>query len=286
MTDGGPAKPLPASTLHTSPVQTRKLSFGCPVIDNLLGGGIDHIGITEFAGEAGAGKSQCVLQLMLRVQLPTSLGGLGGGAIYLHSDTATYVPAMKRLETLAGAFAQSYAAVGATQARLMDEVSVMQIEDVGTLERVLKFDVPRFLRERQVRLIVLDSIAALFRIHGDDGCSRAKQLGERAQQFFAISARLKAISDKFSVAVVVTNQDRSAHLCSFDSMSQQSHLEQVTDKPMDCDWRSSLNMSAWELDACVLPGGNGVRVPALGVGWGHCVNTRLILTRQEVRPSF
>ncbi|KAL1518715.1 hypothetical protein AB1Y20_003002 [Prymnesium parvum] len=256
-----PPRPVPASILLCSPAHTRKLSLGCPSLDRFLGGGIDHGGITEVAGEAGSGKTQLALQLMLHVQLPHGRGGLGGGAVYLHSDHASYVPALNRLRTLAEAFARAHAALGATVDRLMDQVSVVQIDDVDTLASVLQHDVPAFLAEKQVRLVVLDSIGALFRHAGDDaGRSRASQQAERAQQLFAVAARLKSLSDRFNVAVVVTNQ--------------------VTDKPLSASGLASA--PAYERGACRLADGASVRVPALGVGWAHCVNTRLILTRHEV----
>lgn len=56
-----------------------RLSFGSAEIDAFLHGGLRPFGITEVAGEAGAGKSQICMQLCANVQLPVSLGGLGGG---------------------------------------------------------------------------------------------------------------------------------------------------------------------------------------------------------------
>eukprot|EP00966_Prymnesium_polylepis_P304858 7043441-Prymnesium_polylepis.1 len=45
-----PARYMPASKIYTScPQRMRKLSLGCPHLDRLLGGGIDHHGITEIA---------------------------------------------------------------------------------------------------------------------------------------------------------------------------------------------------------------------------------------------
>ena len=54
----------------------------------------------------------------------------------------------------------------------------------------------------------------------------------------------------------------------------------MTDKPVDA--LGQMCAPGYELSACRLADGSSVRVPALGVGWAHCVNTRLILTRREV----
>jgi len=48
------------------------------VIDAELEGGIDFCPITEIAGEAGVGKTQLLLSLLLTVQLDAALGGLAG----------------------------------------------------------------------------------------------------------------------------------------------------------------------------------------------------------------
>ena len=60
-----------------------KLSFGCPVLDGLLRGGLVVPGLNEIAGVSAAGKTQLCLQLCLTVQLPRELGGLEGG-VWLH----------------------------------------------------------------------------------------------------------------------------------------------------------------------------------------------------------
>ncbi|KAI5355866.1 hypothetical protein L3X38_008761 [Prunus dulcis] len=46
--------------LHLS---TPKLSIGCPILDDCLGGGIPCNSITELVGESGYGKTQLCLQL-------------------------------------------------------------------------------------------------------------------------------------------------------------------------------------------------------------------------------
>ena len=56
-----------------------RLSVGCPVLDELLRGGLPVGGVTELSGESGAGKTQLALQLCLSVQYPTQHGGLNSG---------------------------------------------------------------------------------------------------------------------------------------------------------------------------------------------------------------
>ena len=69
-----PHNPPLLSSLHM------QLSLGCDVLDSIFDGGLNPGTITEFCGEAGVGKSNLLLQLMLMVQLPREHGGLGGSA--------------------------------------------------------------------------------------------------------------------------------------------------------------------------------------------------------------
>lgn len=56
-----------------------RLSVGCPVLDELLRGGLPVGGVTELSGESGAGKTQLALQLCLSVLYPPQYGGLNSG---------------------------------------------------------------------------------------------------------------------------------------------------------------------------------------------------------------
>lgn len=61
------------------PEQHQRLSLGCPVLDQFLGGGLPLEGITDLAGRSSAGKTQLGLQLCLTVQFPRQYGGLEAG---------------------------------------------------------------------------------------------------------------------------------------------------------------------------------------------------------------
>lgn len=235
------------------------------MLDGTLGGGLDAHGLTELAGAAGAGKTQLALQCMLQVQLPPSRGGLGGGAVFLHADTPSYMAPMRRLEDLAAAFAERHADLGATTERLMSHIHVMQLNSADALLEVLQDT--QWLRTKQVRLIVLDSIAGLYRGQLDGaGTSRANLAADRSRQLMHIAATLQKISDYNDVAVIVTNQ--------------------ITDKPLGEEGFAA--SSPAEINACLQSNCNGLatmKVPALGLGWSLGVNTRLVLTRRDARDD-
>lgn len=69
-----------------------RLSVGCPLLDVFLGGGVLLQGITELAGQSGAGKTQLALQLAITVQLPPSHGGLDSGALSCRPSPAPPLP--------------------------------------------------------------------------------------------------------------------------------------------------------------------------------------------------
>ncbi|MCO5553538.1 hypothetical protein L7F22_007060 [Adiantum nelumboides] len=111
-----------------------------------------------------------------------------------------------------------------------------------------------------VRLLVIDSVAALFRSDFDNN---AKDLAKRTEWFFKLSSKLKQYAHDYDIAVLVTNQV-------VDDVDGESLESPNSVSPM-LSGRSGPLISA----------GRSV-IPALGIGWSHCVNTRLFLSRTYV----
>lgn len=59
----------------------RRLKIGCPLMDNILNGGLICKGVSEISGESGTGKTQICLQLSIIVQYSEEQGGLNAGII-------------------------------------------------------------------------------------------------------------------------------------------------------------------------------------------------------------
>lgn len=290
--------PSSSTALHLLSDQrhTRRLSLGCPHLDALLGGGLDVCGLTEIAGEAGSGKTQLVLQLLLQAQLPCALGGLSGGAVYLHSDTANADPALRRMHSMATAFAHTHSALGAEVEMLKQQVFVLQVDTPQELWNVLNDQLPTFLDSTSVRILAIDSIGGLYRAQDDDAIggaqtTRAGAAAERAQHAMRVAARLKKLAEQFNLAAVVTNQvcvrARAMHLSSFGWCAclkacalARRCCSQVSDIPLDATQRRLA--PPWELGPCGNPDGTSARVPALGPAWACTVNTRIVLTRHEM----
>ena len=175
-----------------------RLTTGCQVIDSHLCGGLLVQGITEIAGISAAGKTQLCLQLCLTVQLPKDAGGLAGGAVYVCTEDAF---PNKRLLQLSNSFARKYCHIGMTAKQLTDSIYIEHAANISTLSVLLKFKLPLLLAEKCLRLVVIDSLAALFRVEFS-----YQQISQRAQLLQAFGAQLHSFADQYGVAVVCVNQ--------------------------------------------------------------------------------
>ena len=78
---------------------------------------------------------------------------------------------------------------------------IRAVDDLASLVQALS-EMPLLLRRRRARLLVIDSIAALFR--GELGARDA--LRERSALLCAVARRLRQLADEHNAAVLVTNQ--------------------------------------------------------------------------------
>ncbi|ONI26997.1 hypothetical protein PRUPE_1G061700 [Prunus persica] len=183
------------------PLSTPKLSIGCPILDHCLGGGIPCKSITELVGESGSGKTQLCLQLTVRAQLPPSHGGLGGSSVYIFTEFSF---PFRRLQQLGNLYHASYPNL--IRLEPLEDIYVHGVHDAQELIHVLG-DIEAFIAidhtRLPVKLIVIDSIAALFRSQYQ---TTPADLKRRSEMFFNISGTLKGLANKFGLALVVTNQ--------------------------------------------------------------------------------
>lgn len=170
------------------------------------------------------------------------------------------------------------------------------------LERLQGIEV--IMRQPQglpLRLLVIDSIAHLFRDVGDRPDTSAYV--HRTGMLFRISALLRRFADTYNIAVVVTNQVcMSAVVLVRVRPAAQQTLCCMQAQVM-CGWRLDTALLVPQVSdaftdddiltkkqapACKHTGGLRLLssgrelVPALGLAWANCVNTRLFLSRTEV----
>ncbi|RVW27999.1 DNA repair protein XRCC3-like [Vitis vinifera] len=172
---------------------TQKCTLGCPILDRCLAGGVPCNSITELVAESGSGKTQLCLQLVLSAQLPTSLGGLAASSLYIHSE---FPFPSRRLQQLSQSFRSSYSHVLDSEYNPLDFVLVRGVQSADQLfDVLLKMDsvLLRPPTQLPVRLIVIDSIAALFRGEFEN---TPFDLKRRSSLFFKISGKLKALAER------------------------------------------------------------------------------------------
>ncbi len=182
---------LEASKVLERRLSIGKISTGSKGLDELLGGGVETNGITEAYGKFSSGKTQLGFQLSVNVQLPVGKGGLGGGTLFIDTES-TFRP--ERIQEMAKA-------IGLDPKTVLDNIYVVRAttveQQILTVERADKL-----IAEKGIKLIVVDSLTSLFRAEfiGRGG------LAERQQKLNAHVHKLQNLADTFNLAVYVTNQ--------------------------------------------------------------------------------
>lgn len=239
----------PENLLERHRVAGEKCSLSCPVLDGFLGGGIPCNSITEIVAESGCGKTQICLQLLLSSQRSRAAGSLSAASLYFHSEFPFPLRRLRQLDL-------SFCGAGDP----LDRILVQPVQSADHLfDEILKLQ-SRLVtwnstHKWPIKLVVIDSIAALFRSEFENTPADLKR---RSSLFFKIAGKLKYLANHFGLAVVVTNQ--------------------VTDV------MGEEGVRIGNLERLI---SSGRRVcPALGLGWANCVNTRLFLSRTEEGEDF
>ncbi|XP_023649050.1 DNA repair protein XRCC3 isoform X1 [Paramormyrops kingsleyae] len=227
-----------------------RLTLGCPTLDRLMRGGIPLSGITELAGESGAGKTQIGLQLCLTVQYPQVHGGLGSGAVYICTEDTFPIKRLRQLITQQPRLRPELPTDLLHGLCFSDNIYIEHAADLGVLQTCLSQRVPILLARGLARLVVLDSVAALFRCE-----FTAEESSERARHLVALASTLQRLSHSFNAPVLCINQ--------------------VTDVVEHCD---ASQFRCGLVESPVLP--------ALGMAWANQLLVRLMMRRLGGVPSL
>ncbi|KAE9589036.1 Meiotic recombination protein DMC1 [Lupinus albus] len=147
-----------------------RITTGSQALDELLGGGIETLSITEAFGEFRSGKTQLAHTLCVSTQLPTSMRGGNGKVAYIDTEGTLYI-----IYARAYTYEHQYNLLLGLAAKMSEE---------------------------PFRLLIVDSVIALFRV---DFSGRG-ELAERQQRLAQMLSRLIKIAEEFNVAVYMTNQ--------------------------------------------------------------------------------
>ena len=110
-------------------------------------------------------------------------------------------------------------------------------------------------QQLNVTLIIIDSLAGAIRNEYD--VKSSKEMKERTSKLFDFSSRLKRLADSYRIAIVVVNQVTSG---GFSDKQESLNLLKNTDSNF-----FSHNST----------------IPALGLAWSHCINTRIMLRKDD-----
>ncbi|XP_051162778.1 DNA repair protein XRCC3-like [Leptopilina boulardi] len=182
-----------ATTALTLLQKESYLTSGCSKIDSALRGGFSRKGITQFYGQAGTGKTQIALQLCLTVQIPTKPQNEPSGAIYICTEAV--FPSQRLNELLMKShIAKKYYITG-------DIIFVEHVPIMEKLEECICVKVPFLMQRRKIGLLIIDSIAAPYRVEYDD-----KLLKTRAKSLRKIGEQLHSISREYNIPIICINQ--------------------------------------------------------------------------------
>ncbi len=188
----GSKRAVKASEFSKQFSEMPRLRTGVNSIDKLLQGGIEPRAITELAGEFGSGKTQLCHQLCVTVQLPPERGGQRGAAVYVDTEEA-FSPS--RVEAIAKRFELD-------PQQALDNIYVIKAVNAADLEDRVRFDVVRLVEQANVKLVVVDSVIALYRAE----FRGRERLAERQQRLNYILDWLMRIAKMYGVYIVLTNQ--------------------------------------------------------------------------------
>lgn len=214
-----------------------QIGLGCPILDKFLDGGLRQ-GVHEISGEAGCGKTQIAYQLLLQAQVTADLGGLDGAAVYISTEGEVPVQRIRQIM-------RDYECMHPRN--YMDHIFIKTVYQLQDQTDFLYNKLPSLVESQGVRLVVIDSIASLFRGH--------TEYQDRARMLMQLSAHLSKMAEEYRLVIVCINQ--------------------VTDVfETSPEWATS-----WH--GCVRSMGRRVK-PALGLTWSHCVHSRILLAKHQI----
>ena len=185
------SQPISAVDLLLKEEEKKRITTGSKQLDELLGGGIFTGEITEISGEFATGKTQLCFQLSINVQLPIEEGGLEGSVYYIDTEgtfSSTRIVQIARER-------------GFEPKEILKNIAITRTYNSDHLMFLIN-NAQKIIRERNVKLFIIDSIASHFRAEyiGDE------KLVSRQQVVMNLAETLKKLLDDFEIAIVVTNQ--------------------------------------------------------------------------------
>ena len=180
-----------ADELFKTRAAVQRLTSGIKALDTLLAGGFETQTITEFYGECDSGKSQVCHQLCVNVQLPPERGGLGGGALYLDTETTFRLERIVQIAQHLGMDPQQVAKNIIYAEAYTSDHQMFLLENADEI-----------IKKNNIKLIIVDSLTAHFR---NEYMGR-EMLAPRQQKLNKHMHKLISLARAFNCVAIVTNQ--------------------------------------------------------------------------------
>ena len=215
-----------------------------PEIDDLFGGGLYTNHIYEVYGEAGTGKSSFCLSLCFSAQLPIEYGGLDGESLIISTSGRLSI---RRLSQIFNKFKQDYN-IDTDILDWLDQIHSIHIRDQETQSFLLKYHIPNFIRNNNIKLLIIDSVTSNFRGLEEGG---SNDIFKRSELIYELGLGLSKLAYENNMTIVLVNEVVS----NFKPSLYVSGLGQGSIQQCDTN--------------------NDENIPALGVPLSSIVNTRV-----------
>ena len=175
-----------------------RCTTGSKYLDELIGGGIETENITEFFGEAAAGKTQIAHTVAVMATQPVENGGFGGSVIWIDTE-GTYHP--ERIEQIAKARGLDAEDI------LKNKMITARSYNSAHLELLIN-ELPNLITAHNAKLVIVDSVTDQHR--GE--FAGMGMLADRQQRLNAMIHQMQRMTTMYKIAIIWTNQVQSAPL--------------------------------------------------------------------------
>ncbi|VFV30752.1 dna repair protein rad51 homolog [Lynx pardinus] len=169
-------------------------------LDEALHGGVACGSLTEITGPPGCGKTQFCMMMSILATLPTNMGGLEGGVVYI--DTESAFSAERLVEIAESRFPRYFN----TEEKLLLTSSKVHLYRELSCDEVLQRieSLEEEIISKRVKLVIIDSVASVVRKEFD--AQLQGNMRERNKFLAREAATLKYLAEEFSIPVILTNQ--------------------------------------------------------------------------------
>ncbi|EAN31805.1 Rad51 family protein [Theileria parva strain Muguga] len=221
----------------------KHLMFGVKEIDQALNGGLLLGKVCEIYGPSGSGKTQFALSLTSEVLINNLIHSKDYVVLYIYTN-GTF-PIERLNEILRSKYEDAKGLIKADEnfntSQLLKNLYVEKVTDNDELYFTFTSKLEEML-QHNVKLIVIDSIAALFRTVQNESYH-----GQRINSITKVGLIMKRISHEYNLLILAINQASGVfNLSNIPFLNPRSGIK-----------------------------------PALGEAWERCINSRILVTRRR-----